>query len=338
MKNKNLHGFLTIFVLTLTLFTTRLMAQPAPVYPTEAPTIEASQVLSFTWDNVDKYPLTTSLAFIATKNMVVTGGDDCQICVWSLENGALLNHFVADVDWIRSISLSPDESTLAALGHNGSIKLWNTEDWSVRKELSKAPTGSEGIAYSPTGTKLAICGFENKLTLYDPETGKADSSATMPSTGNFAIEYSPDGKLLAAAGRNGVIRVWTADGMKSLYDLETSGRRIIDLAFSPDGSLLAAGGEESEIYVFDTATGKKVKTISTGIGKTFSLCFCGGDILASGDSLNSIRIWNLEDGTEIGRCLGHTGTVAAMYFDHEKGELVSGGFDTTVRCWPLTNE
>ena len=64
----------------------------------------------------------------------------------------------------------------------------------------------------------------------------------------------------------------------------------------------------------------------------------GADILVAGDSLNSIRVWNREDASEIFRGYGHTGTIAALYFDLDKGELLSGGFDTTVRFWPFLKQ
>ena len=335
--NPSRMAFAVIF-LGLTMISTVVRGQATAEYPTSAPTIEANQVLSFTWDDVDQYPLTTSMAFIPTQNQIITGGDDCQLCVWNLENGALLNHFKADEDWIRSVSLSPDGATLAALSHDGSIKLWTTGDWKEKSSFPKVANGAEGIAYSPDGRLLAVCGFESRITVIDATTGKVTGDRPMPSTGNTVIEFSPDGKLLAASGRDGTVRVWNVSSMKVVYDLKTNGRRIHDVAFSPDGSLLAAGGEDPTIFIWQTESGKKLRTLSTGIGKTFSLEFCGNDIVASGDSLNSIRLWNLGDGSEIGRCLGHTGTVAAMFFDLEKGELLSGGFDTTVRTWPLTTK
>lgn len=312
--------------------------EPEPEYPTTAPTVEADQVLSFTWDDVDKYPLTKSMAFIPSKNALVTGGDDCQLCLWNLENASLEKHFRADDDWIRSLAISSDGKTLAALGHNGSVKLWNTDDWKLSKNLSKLPSGAESIDFSPDDTRIAICGFENQAKIFDAKSGSSLHSLPMPGTGNTIIKFSPDGKYLAAAGRNGIVRVWDAASLQQLKDFRTDGRRIRALAFSMDGTLLAAGGESSSIFVWDTASGQKKQTIDIGAGKTFSLIFCGNDILASGDSLNSIRIWNLADATEIGRCIGHTGTVAVMHFDLESGHLLSGGFDTTVRFWPFMKQ
>ena len=335
MKKKHI-GFLAVAVCLAFAACSAAHGQLPADYPTEAPTVQAIQTLSFNWENVDKYPLTTSLALLPTRNQIAAGGDDCQLSVWNIEDGSLLKHFKVDDDWIRSVAVSPDGATLVTMGHNGSIKTWNTSDWSAKTTFSKIAIGAECIVFSPDGQTLACCGFETPVVIFDAATGRQKTTLTMPGTGNTSIVFSPDGKYLAAAGRNGIVRVWEVSASyRQVHDLRTDGRRILGLAFSMDGSLLAAGGVGPNIFVWNTATGQKKQTFSAVVGKTFSLCFCGNDILASGDSLNNIRLWNLGDGKEIGRCIGHTGTVATMYFDIEKGNLISGGFDTTVRFWPF---
>ncbi len=328
----------TLAISGFAILTSRVPAEAEPEYPTTAPMVEANRVLSFTWEDVDKYPLTTSMAFVPAKNELVTGGDDCHLAVWDLANGALLKHFRADDDWIRSLAFSNDGVTLATLSHNGSIKLWDTGEWKSTKTLSKVGNGAESICFSPDGRYLAVCGYDPQVTIFDVAQGKAKTTLAMPGAGNTVIRFSPDGATLAAAGRSGIVRLWDADTFKHRKDLRTDGRRLLTLTFSLDGSLIAAGGESLTIFVWDAVSGQKKQTLHAAIGKTFSLCFCGGDILASGDSLNSIRVWNLEDASEFARGYGHTGTIAALYFDLDKGELLSGGFDTTVRFWPFLKQ
>ena len=328
----------TLAMSGLAAFASRGLAETEPEYPTTAQKIEADRVLSFTWEDVDKYPLTTSLEFVPARNELVTGGDDCHLAVWDLSNGALLKHFRADDDWIRSLAFSNDGVTLATLSHNGSIKLWNTGEWKSTKTFSKVGNGAESISFSPDGRYLAVCGYDPQVTIFDIAQGKAKTTLAMPGAGNTVIRFSPDGSTLAAAGRNGIVRLWDADTFRHRKDLRTDGRRLLTLSFSLDGALLAAGGESPTVFVWNAASGQKQQTIHAAIGKTFSLCFCGADILVSGDSLNSIRVWNLEDASEIFRGYGHTGTIAALYFDLDKGELLSGGFDTTVRFWPVLKQ
>lgn len=313
----------------------RSAAQTAADYGSGAPTIEADRVLSFAWPDVDKYPVITSMAFVPGGKQLLTGGDDCRISLWNLENGALEHHFLAHEDWVRGVAVSPDGSLVASVGQDGTVKLWNRADLSLKATLPEKVTGAQGFVFSPSGKVLAVSGFEDHIALFDVEKETLLGKWKMPGTSNTVIRYSPDGSLLAATGRSGIIRIWDAATMKVVRDLNASKQRIHDIAFSPDGTLLTAGGEETAITVWDVAAGSRRIEIPTTVGKTFSLCFCGNGLLASGDSLNMIRLWDVADAKEIGRCPGHSGTVAVMRYDAEKNELASGGFDTTVRFWPL---
>ncbi|MBN1396225.1 MAG: hypothetical protein JW959_14475, partial [Pirellulales bacterium] len=50
-----------------------------------------------------------------------------------------------------------------------------------------------------------------------------------------------------------------------------------------------------------------------------------------------IHLWDLNQQHEVGRLKGHTGSITALVFDPASERLISGGFDTTVRLWNLTN-
>lgn len=311
-----------------------LYGQAAADYASSVPTVEADRSLQFTWVDVDKYPVITAMAFLTGQTRMITGGDDCQLCVWDLTNGTLTSHFAAHEDWVRGVAVSPDGTIIASIGQNGTVKLWNGADLKLKSTFADKVVGAQGIAFSPDGKRLAVCGFDNYVAIFDLNGSSLVGKWKMPGTSNTAVRYSPDGKLLAAVGRDGKVRVWETDSMKVLFDLTSSDRRVYDLAFNTDGRLLAAGGEDSAITVWDTESGATAARFETGVGKTFSLCFCGS-YLASGDSLNTIRLWSLKSGKEVARCFGHTGTVAVMEFHPEKNELSSAGFDTTVRFWPL---
>ena len=67
--------------------------------------------------------------------------------------------------------------------------------------------------------------------------------------------------------------------------------------------------------------------------KVYALTFIGPRYLASGGSDNLIRIWDLATAAEVGRLVGHEGSVATL--DCDQDVLVSGGYDATVRIWSI---
>ncbi len=64
-----------------------------------------------------------------------------------------------------------------------------------------------------------------------------------------------------------------------------------------------------------------------------SLAFCGDELLATGGSDNTVRIWDLTKPAERWSLPGHSGSVAALACDPQTGVLASGSFDTTIRVW-----
>ena len=62
---------------------------------------------------------------------------------------------------------------------------------------------------------------------------------------------------------------------------------------------------------------------------------CGANLIATGGSDNTVRIWNWQTRDEAEHFVGHTGSVATLAFDPASGVLISGSYDTTVRVWRL---
>ncbi|RKU17680.1 hypothetical protein C6501_03530 [Candidatus Poribacteria bacterium] len=58
-----------------------------------------------------------------------------------------------------------------------------------------------------------------------------------------------------------------------------------------------------------------------------------GQMLASGSSDDTIRLWNVETGTELRELTGHTSYVNSVAFSPDGQMLASGSWDETIRLW-----
>lgn len=298
---------------------------------------DAVMVIKLEQKKVDERPVLSDVRLSNCGRFLVTAGDDHVLRFWNAQSGKLVDEIASHRDWIRGAAFCPAGEKIVAVAQNGEVRIWNVKQQRLQDVGIKKIQGARSLAYSPDGTKFAICGYQSVISCFDASTYKLLYQVQAPSQSMTAMVFSPDGMYLAAGGRNGQIRVWRSDVGSVVCDIRGDGRRVRALAFSPDSQWVAAGTDAKSISVWNTQNGQLAKILPEFDSKTFSLCFCGNDILASGESDNVIRIWDLTSSRLVTQFAGHTGTVSSLYYDEMQNQLISGSFDTTVRRWPMVH-
>ena len=296
--------------------------------PTE--TIELNRKV----ENLDRVPVISSIDLDKSGTLLALGGDDQQIRLWDVGKKAFVRTFQRQhKDWVRGVAFSGDRSRLATVCQDGQLHLWDVQNGTLLRSFTDAGRGAQKVVFHPDDNSLAVCGFEANVKIYDLSTGAVSNTLDAPGTNCRTIAYSSDGSLLAVGGRTGIVRVWQSATGKVLADLKGDGRRINAIAFSPDGKKLAIGSDGPFVTIWNPQDGTLLQTLPERPGKTFSIVFCDDDTLATGESDNVIRIWNLKTLTNTESLMGHTGTIATMVYEPTKKQLISGSFDTTLRFW-----
>jgi len=299
------------------------------------PKKQASLVVEQQTQEVDKRPVISEVALSYDGRLMATAGDDHYVRIWDAKTGGLLHEFLAHDDWVRGVAFSPMNDRIVTIGQDGQVKIWNLASIGTPTILGEKVPGARKLVFSPDGTKFAVCGFDPVVCCFDMTTQKLMYRLSAPSESMSALQFSPDAALLAAGGRNGIVRIWRLDIGSEVTNVRGDGRRVNALAFSPDGSQLALGTNGSRISIWNPRSGQLISALPERYGKTFSLQYCGPGVLASGESDNIIRLWDLKGQREMTNLVGHTGTISTLCFDEQLNSLVSGSFDTTIRYWAM---
>ena len=156
------------------------------------------------------------------------------------------------------------------------------------------------------------------------------------------MAFSPDGKTLATGDDDGSTRLWNAVTHQPIGSpLNSASNGINSVAFSPDGKIVATGsasGVGSGVRLWNAITHQPAhrqplgSTASNGIN---SVAFSpDGKILAAGGDDDTVRLWDVATGQQIGSPLtGDTGAIISVAFSPDGKTLATGSIDGTARLW-----
>ena len=254
---------------------------------------------------------------------------------------------------VRGLALSSDGSLLAAALQDGTVRLWNTQDWTGRT-LAGHSGPVVGLVFVPGRSTLISAGRDGTVRLWDATTGQGRLSLDTHGPLN-GLSLSANGERLATVGDDGVVRLWDVSalpdtGMAPGPEIRSFGPgqdTTHAVALSPDGTLLAVG-DGPNIQLWDTRTGMAVRRLEgrwegseekTWLGHrrpVLSLAFSpDGQLLASGAQDATCAFWNVESGDVAWMAEGHYGAVTSLLFSQDGRSLLSGSADTKLRTWRI---
>ncbi len=284
--------------------------------------------------------------------------------------------YLAHLDHVTALTISPDGKLLASGGGDKTIKLWDLPEGLLRKTLEGHGLSVDALAISPDGTLLASGGYDKTINLWGlPEgalrktlkgnRGPVNALAISPdgrllvSGGLYimlwslpegalrnghtirqvnALAISPDGKLLASGGDDHAIELRSLRDVWLREKLQGHRHRIKALAISRNGKLLASGGLDNTIKLWDLPEGALRKTLEGHRDEVKALAISpDGKLLASGSNDNTIKLWGLPEGALRKTLEGHRHWVRALAISPDGKLLASGSGDETIKLWSLPN-
>ena len=152
---------------------------------------------------------------------------------------------------IRSLSFSPDDTTLAAIGPLAAV-LW---DWRLQTIIHQWSVQGRGapldVAFFPDGRRLAIGGM-NELKIVNVATGGIEYRQPAPDDGTI-LAISPDSRYVAIGSGYKICEIGllnTASWEQEPPLLGHSGW-VTSLTFSQDGKQLISSSADNTIRVWD---------------------------------------------------------------------------------------
>lgn len=167
--------------------------------------------------------------------------------------GAATRILEPHVGTVLDIDFSPDGRTLITSADDGAVRMWNTDDWTIRNEFTTVAGGWFSMAYSPDGFVLAVSDVAGQISLVDPQTGEVERTftGTRGTLGDMA--FTPDGARLIAPEPNGAVGVWSvADGTIE-HELVGHTMPVTGIAIAHDGHSVATASADGTVRYWPLA-------------------------------------------------------------------------------------
>jgi len=276
-------------------------------------------------------PVITAMTIDPTGNWLAIAGDDQTIRILQANDFEQVALLRGHRDLIRSVAFRVDGKVLASAGNDGSLILW--EKATGFKKLNRVDELPAicSLRFTTDGTQLAAVGFGNEVLMF----GGTKNRQTMICDCNDlrSIAFDPEGKRLVAAGRSGHIHLFDAQSGRELGSYELHKGRIRQCEFSRQGNSLITVAEDGAAVVFDLDRAEVTQRIEVLPCKLFTLVQLDDKHIAVAGSDNRIRIINLDTAAIVSYLDGHRGSISNLVYSN--GSLFSGGFDATIRKWPI---
>jgi len=270
--------------------------------------------------------------------MLLTGSEDETARLWDVSSRQMMRSFVGFAIHGPHV-LAFDQNGHVVAGDSRSVGVF--EMATGRLVRSFPVHTSERIVVSPDGRLLATAGgaLATKVELWDLATGRELSQDPV---GALAVPlvFSLDARRLVTqrrvAGFYTSLVVWNLEAGKGFKTVDHSGQ-VLAAALSADGRMLALQTIDRTIVVKDVDTSRVLHHIplasSQSTGRTNGFRFSPDNrMLATADSENLVRLWDLQSGQEIKRYRG-----TAVDFGADGKLLVLGVMDGTPLLRNLEN-
>lgn len=156
------------------------------------------------------------------------------------------------------------------------------------------------------------------------------------------LKFSPDGQSLLAAGgspaQSGQVEVWNWPKRERIHETDGHEDVVYRVAWSPDGAQWLSCSGDGRCFVFSARTGQHVAQYEGHSRGALAGVFLDEHVIASAGIDQTIRLWNVTDGSHQRTLDNHAGTVNDIALQPSSANGASDivatvSEDRTVRVW-----
>lgn len=240
----------------------------------------------------------------------------------------------------RTMALSADGQILAVLDQAGEVRLWETENATLRGNLSLSDFAPLTLHFLGDTHQLAIGGRANPIQIWDVDRmAKTDEFGTHEGA-VWVMEQGATGRFIASGGGDQTVEIWDSTTRASeVYRGHTGS--IFSIAIAPDDRFFASAGADSTLRLWDLEFKRVLYNERLGIEVTALAFTTDNRHLITANDQGGIQMWALTrderriDLAEVLTLQNDGARIEGMALSPDESRLAVITA-TTVQVWDLT--
>jgi mono/diheme cytochrome c family protein len=239
--------------------------------------------------------------------LLAAGGKPVQggsAVLFDVATGKRLSGVADEPDAIIAADISPDEKLVAIGCTSRLVKLFSTEDGTLKASIDKHTDWVTAVAFSPDGKYLATGDRIGNIHLWDGATGGVILPLSEHKKSVRALSWRSDSGVVASCGEDGTVVWWDVkDGWPLVNKPNAHADGVLDCRFGPQGELATCGrdglvkiwtpeGNEKKKYAVADDTPANAKP-PAGVNLLPTRVAVSGDgtIVLAGDTVGRLHGW-----------------------------------------------
>ena len=270
---------------------------------------------------------------LAVANGVVAGADG-QVIVFDANSGTEIKRLPSVPGGCVDVAFSADSKRLAATSGNatgtadlvdGSIYIWDAENYEEIGRCQGHKGAVIGLAFSPDGHRLASTGFDHTVRVWDADKFEELNSMRGHRAIVRSVAFNSSGDQLVSGGEDGIVRIWNPIDGDELAVFRGHTADIYGVGFSPDGSRVVSCGMDKLLHVWDAKTVQGAQILHRQMEGLMGLAFSPDSRwIATGGGDRTVRLINSSSPGDSKILGGHSQAIWSVAFSGD-GKFVAAG-------------
>jgi WD40 repeat protein len=277
-----------------------------------------------------------SLSLSLDGRLLLSGGLDQTLRLWETQPMRQTRCLAEDVGAVEQVCLTPKAKwaascSLGPSGEAGVVQLWDLASGREVRRFRGRSDKMRCVAVSPDGRRVAV-GDDRTIFICSVDKPGSPSLSLNGHTDQVSSVTFLPGETLLSGSQDGTLRLWDIKTGELKQSRNSHIGPVAAAAFGGTSRRLAMAGNAVRIRQADGSS-----TLLNGHeGPVLCLAFSAdGQLLLTGGSDETVRLWRAADGEELCCLQGHTDKVRVVVFSPDSKFGYSGSADGTIHRWPL---